>query len=626
MEPTTEDSFRYQRNYASDNDGNDRYTRKLYTNIKDGEECLRKLQNEAEVSDGYQRSFQPQIGVNDTYQRELRVDDAKKDQMNLENEAGDEISSSSRKPGEPENDAYQRDVGNETVDSGGDGYQRKFPVEISELYVDDDDEEEQSPRRRISKRWMVCMAGFFLDIPFMGMVMSFGEMLPPLIDVLGEGTTAISWVGSFGFGMAYIGNPISSRLNDAFGTRRVAAFGVLLGGFALFLTSFVESAGLMFLTYSLMFGFATNLTYNPPLILTGSWFPEKYHVLATGLQVAGIPCGSLVMNPICQALLQSLGLRDTFRTLAAMVVLAGLPCCFVLSPAPVTRSTEFAMTVDEDDINDNIKARDSVWLDDMIRKTPDQTPKRRFRFCPNKICLNYFQKELWTDVVFLLFLFGQFVKGTGYVFPFIHLVSFMEDIGITATTASLVLTIKGAADMAGRSLAALLGERLPFDLVHIYVLATGIMAVTTFICSFVTEFGGMFFYAVFIGFWNGVYNALLFPVTTSLFSKDVVSQAWAFCQVPPGVAIVVGPAIAGAIYDATKSYQIDFYVNTGIFAVAMIIFTCIPFIRVMRTLYEAKGFSIRKRKPTIIELTKLCINELEKQKPADSARDDYGSF
>ena len=42
------------------------------------------------------------------------------------------------------------------------------------------------------RAWMICLAGFILDIPFMGMVMSFGELLLPLLDTFGGGTAAIS--------------------------------------------------------------------------------------------------------------------------------------------------------------------------------------------------------------------------------------------------------------------------------------------------------------------------------------------------------------------------------------------------------------------------------------------------
>ncbi|XP_071952885.1 monocarboxylate transporter 13-like isoform X2 [Antedon mediterranea] len=478
----------------------------------------------------------------------------------------------------------------------------------------------KAKKRRYYRGWLVCLAGFILDVPFMGMVMSFGELLSPLLDTFGGGTALISWVGSIGFGMAYVANPISANLYHRFGCRTVSLCGVLLGAASLIICSYVKSFGLMFLTYSLMFGFATNLTYNPPLILTGAWFPTHHHVLATCTLVAGIPFGSLVMNPVCQALLERVGLEKTFLCLSGLVLIIGIPCSLAFAQPP----DEFEMSHEpEESIEENGVPKTSAipnsesgseWLKDMINKERNNYPE----------CCVGCQYELWSDSIFLLYLLGQFVKGLGYVFPFIHLVTFMKTIGIPARLGSIVMTIKGASDMIGRLLAGILGERLPFQIIHMYVICTGIMAITTYLVTFASNFTHMVFYAIFIGFFNGVFNSLLFPTTTQLFRKDLARQAWAFCQVPPGIAIIIGPGVAGFIYDATKSYIVDFYVNTGIFELAMLIFASIPAIRLGRWMWENKNQPEEtKRRPTVIEMTRLFVEYHGKRKQQQKG---YSSF
>ena len=58
------------------------------------------------------------------------------------------------------------------------------------------------------------------------------------------------------------------------------------------------------------------------------------------------------------------------------------------------------------------------------------------------------------------------------------------------------MTVKGAADMVGRFSAGVLGEKLPFPLIHMYVICPGVMAVTTYLCTFANSFVHMFFYAL----------------------------------------------------------------------------------------------------------------------------------
>ncbi|XP_022089594.1 monocarboxylate transporter 13-like [Acanthaster planci] len=430
-------------------------------------------------------------------------------------------------------------------------------------------------RRGYRRAWMICLAGFILDIPFMGMVMSFGELLLPLLDTFGGGTAAISWVGSIAFGMAYVGNPISTPLYHRFGCRRVSLVGVALGAIALFLCSFVTEFWWMFATYSLMFGFATNLCYNPPLVLTGAWFPVKNHVLATCVLVAGIPFGSLVMNPVCQSLVETVGLRNTYRVLAALALVIGIPCCLIFKQPPLeeeddTRSLEGSIESTE---------VDGEWLSEMIKQEKEPAIRKIFGV----------RVSLWLDPVYILYMFGQLFKGIGYVFPFIHLVRFMDTIGIEPSTGAIIMTVKGAADMVGRFSAGVMGEKLPFPLIHMYVICTGVMAIATYLCTFAASFIAMFFYALTIGFFNGVFNALVFSTTTSLFDRDSAKEAWSFCQVPPGVAIIIGPGIAGLVYDLSKSYIVDFYVNTAVFEVAMLTFLLVPGVQLCRRLRSSRA-------------------------------------
>ncbi|XP_072169966.1 monocarboxylate transporter 13-like [Diadema setosum] len=498
-------------------------------------------------------------------------------------------------------------------------------------------------RVRNLRGWMVCLAGFIIDIPFFGIVMSFGELMPYILETYHQDKTAsVSWVGSLAFGLAYVCNPISTRLYMRFGCRPCALFAVGLGSFSLLVSSFVRDFWWMILTYSIMFGFSCNLTYNTPLILTGAWFPDRHHVLATCFLVAGIPFGSLTMNPVVESLVGAVGLRNTLRVLSALTVVIGLPCCAVFKQPVYDDEYDDDDGIDDlimeecDENVDTVIVRrndegkeeaaaevddtvsESGWLADMIRREKDP---------PRKCCISC-QTELWLDPIFLIFMVAQLIKGIGYVFPFIHLVNYMLSIGIEPATASLVMTIKGASDMVGRMAAGVFGERLPFPLVHVFVICCGIMGVVTYIVTFAKGTALLVFYAVCIGFFNGIYNALIFPLNTSLIRKDLRRTSWSYCQVPPGIAIIVGPTLAGAIYDATLSYNNDFYVNTYVFLLAMVIFTTIPIIHLKRKIQEKRS---REGAPhglgggrNIIEMTKLFMRGGMDSDSYGTARDNGG--
>ena len=147
------------------------------------------------------------------------------------------------------------------------------------------------------------------------------------------------------------------------------------------------------------------------------------------------------MNPVCQSLVDAVGLSNTYRTLSALTLIIGIPCCLMFKQ-PVVYG-------DEDSLIDNT-------VDTPIEEQNDSypassyTPQQQFSTNPSHnsrirdFLLNVFKPQppvvtdtdittdtllcgcstaLWTDKVFLLYMFGQLMKGIGYVFPFIHLVS-----------------------------------------------------------------------------------------------------------------------------------------------------------------------------------------------------------
>lgn len=71
----------------------------------------------------------------------------------------------------------------------------------------------------------------------------------------------------------------------------------------------------------------------------------------------------------------------------------------------------------------------------------------------------------------------------------------MSWLGIQPAKASLVMTVKGASDMLGRLAVGMLGDHLPFPLIHVFVIACGIMAVVTYVAVFAHHASLMFFYA-----------------------------------------------------------------------------------------------------------------------------------
>ena len=154
---------------------------------------------------------------------------------------------------------------------------------------------------------------------------------------------------------------------------------------SLIATSFVQSIEMTFVTFSLLYGLGSSFAYTATMTLIENYF-SKYVTMATGITMAGSSIGTLVMNPLAQALVTSHGWRTTFQILAAASLLA-LGCSWTFK-TPKKRHSD----------TESKENKKSIW------KTFND-----FRMCHNK------RYVIWVvGLCFIMF---------GYYIPYVHLVS-----------------------------------------------------------------------------------------------------------------------------------------------------------------------------------------------------------
>lgn len=124
----------------------------------------------------------------------------------------------------------------------------------------------------------------------------------------------VGYIGSMGLGMNFFFGPFTSALCDRFGCRSVAMLGGFISVAAMFATSFVTSLVPIYLTYSVMWGLGSSMSYVPTFLIVDKYF-DRHRSLANGLITAGSAVGALVMGPTLNTLLERVGWRNTMRFL-----------------------------------------------------------------------------------------------------------------------------------------------------------------------------------------------------------------------------------------------------------------------------------------------------------------------
>ncbi|XP_070576548.1 monocarboxylate transporter 14-like [Ptychodera flava] len=175
-----------------------------------------------------------------------------------------------------------------------------------------------------------------------------------------------------------------------------------------------------------------------------------------------------------------------------------------------------------------------------------------------------------------LWIVGNVLAYLSLLFPFVNMIKFMTTIGIPELRGAFALTIMGIADLLGRITTSLVGDRLPFHVIYLYCLSYVVMALSIFSLLLITSFSGMVIFVSGFGFCTGVINSLLFKACMDLFGMEILPEAWTLTDVASGLAVMVGPSIAGVTYDHTQSFRVAFYIGGGLYILATLIFLCIP--------------------------------------------------
>lgn len=191
-----------------------------------------------------------------------------------------------------------------------------------------------------SAGWYVVAATFTSTFTVFGIAYSFGAFFRPMAEEFGADRSTVALVFSittllyFGLGV------LSGGAADRFGPRPVLVVGGVALVIGLVATSQVGSIEAGYVTYGLGVGIGVACAYVPMVACVGAWF-DRQRSLAVGVAVAGIGTGTLVVAPIAERLIDSVGWRTAYLYLAAGAgVLLGLAAIGARRPPVVQGQSE----------------------------------------------------------------------------------------------------------------------------------------------------------------------------------------------------------------------------------------------------------------------------------------------
>jgi MFS family permease len=373
------------------------------------------------------------------------------------------------------------------------------------------------------RAWVVVWATFVCLAVIFGVSYSFAAFFENFAKEFAAQRADVSWI--FGLcGLVYfVLGAGGGMLADRWGPRMVCMTGMVFIAMGLFLTSLAQSLTTVYLSYGLLVGLGIAFVYTPSIACVQPWF-NKRRGLASGIASAGVGAGTLILPVVVSYLLIEVNWREALQMMSAGVLLIGLTAGFLLKRAP------------------NLSGNTSGQLPGLTLSATLKTPSFKWL---------YMGTLLGAPVMFV---------------PFAHISAAARDSGVPDAQAVGLVGLIGIGSLVGRFAIGWLADRM--GRIKTLMLMQGLMGLSYLVWAGAQDPWMFAVFALWFGLSYGSIVSLLPAICMDLFGGRAVSAIIGTLYTGAALGNLLGPVLAGQVFDMTQSYALVIWITLGISALA----------------------------------------------------------
>ena len=373
------------------------------------------------------------------------------------------------------------------------------------------------------RAWVVVWATFVCLAVIFGVSYSFAAFFENFAKEFAAQRADVSWI--FGLcGLVYfVLGAGGGMLADRWGPRMVCMTGMVFIAMGLFLTSLAQSLTTVYLSYGLLVGLGIAFVYTPSIACVQPWF-NKRRGLASGIASAGVGAGTLILPVVVSYLLIEVNWREALQMMSAGVLLIGLTAGFLLKRAP------------------NLSGNTSGPLPGLTLSATLKTPSFKWL---------YMGTLLGAPVMFV---------------PFAHISAAARDAGVPDAQAVGLVGLIGLGSLEGRFAIGWLADRM--GRIKTLMLMQGLMGLSYLVWAGAQDPWMFAVFALWFGLSYGSIVSLLPAICMDLFGGRAVSAIIGTLYTGAALGNLLGPVLAGQVFDMTQSYALVIWITLGISALA----------------------------------------------------------
>ena len=375
-------------------------------------------------------------------------------------------------------------------------------------------------REKSNQGWVVVAASALVMFGMWNSYTGFGVFLPVLAQEFGWSRGTIASATSLQLLMGGVLAFAIGALSDRYGPRPILLLSALVSGGAFLASSAITALWHLYLLQGFVLGVGMAASYLVPTTTVSRWFVAR-RGFALGVLLA---ChnSTLITGPLVSAfLINRFGLRTTY------LILGGLTLCIALPASGFTRFPH------EGEAKSGAGAH------------PTGAAPARATF--------------WNTVGDrrVLSLGGcWFLLAFTWMMVVIHLVSHVKDKGVTLEAASLALTLYGVGAIVGRILFGIAADRLGSRTTFLLCLSLQITTLALILVG--PPLVAVYALVVGVGMGAAGGDTTVVKAAAEVFGVRSIGATMGVVNIGWRAGATLGPAVAGFIYDATRSYTIAF--------------------------------------------------------------------
>lgn len=428
--------------------------------------------------------------------------------------------------------------------------------------------------------WAIVVASFMGQLLAYGSPQSVGVLYPEWLNTFHDSKGMTAWVGSLVSGVGLIASPICSACVVNFGVRPVTIFsGVMVSG-GLMLSAFAPNVQFLIFSYGIVVGLGCGLVYAATVTITCQYF-DKRRGLALGIVTTGTSIGGFLYATAQNEFIVLFGLDGCLLLIGCfalnIIACAGLmrplhpPAYYLKQRKVLTEKAEGKVLEKAPVAEDPVEKNRSVTKALITEETKDMKSPLSYEVLvrlmksKQKRYSEYLRSagELLKNRVFSAMCVSLFTCCLGTYPPLLFLEDLAQTEGLIDDISTIPLvSIVSIAAVVGKLLLGIAMDIRWMNSIFLYaftLLGTGVALI---IIPFTKNYTGLQVISAMLGFFSGNWSVIPY-MTTKVVGMDRLTEAYGILMFFGGFSIMLGPPIAGWIYDCMSSYDLAFFCSGG---------------------------------------------------------------